>query len=128
MLVWMALDIQLFVEQKFRKDEIRRLVFALFVITALGIALVTTKRELRNDVVVETRAIQKQYKNDPDIFPGHGGVVYTSDMSVFFSVFYAIPHAPWKYLLGYEPGTMPEEDLAVYLAIKETKNLTSFQP
>ena len=128
MLVWMALDIQPFLEKKFRKNEIRRLVFALFVITALCIAIVTTKRELRNDVVVETRAIREQFKQDPDIFPGHGGVVYTSDMSVFFSVFYAIPHAPWKYLLGYEPGTMPEEDLAVYLAIKETKNLTSFEP
>ena len=50
----------------------------------------------------------------PDFFPREGGVVYAADMGAFYELFYRYPHAPWRYICGYEPGLMPQEDLVIY--------------
>lgn len=50
--------------------------------------------------------------------PDPGGVLYSSDMTVFYDTFYKNPTAPWRYVLGYEPSLMPPEDLATYIRIR----------
>jgi len=49
--------------------------------------------------------------------PEKGGVLYSSDMSVFYQTFYKNPNGDWRYILGYEPALMPDEDFKVYHAI-----------
>ena len=46
--------------------------------------------------------------------PEPGGIIYNSDMDVFYSTFYKNPTAPWRYVLGFEPGLMLPEDLEVF--------------
>lgn len=46
--------------------------------------------------------------------PDSGGTAYSNDMAFFYNTFYRNPHGPWKYVLGFEPTMMPEEDLRVY--------------
>jgi hypothetical protein len=46
--------------------------------------------------------------------PDPGGVLYSGEMRLFYALFYLIPEAPFRYVLGYEPGLMPASDLAVY--------------
>ncbi len=46
--------------------------------------------------------------------PEAGGIVYSSSMRVFFDLFYANPHADWRYILGFESGLMPPADLETY--------------
>ena len=46
--------------------------------------------------------------------PGAGGIVYSASMALFYETFFALPHAPWRYVLGFEPANMPPADLAVY--------------
>jgi hypothetical protein len=45
--------------------------------------------------------------------PDPGGVLYSGDMTLFYTLFYEMPDAPFRYVLGYEPGLMRPEDLAV---------------
>jgi hypothetical protein len=55
-------------------------------------------------------------ENNPALtgwLPDPGGIIYDSDMDVFFQTFYANPKADWKYILGFESGWMRPEDLEV---------------
>jgi hypothetical protein len=49
-------------------------------------------------------------------------------MGTFFGMFYKAPLAPWRYILGFEPGMMPFEDLAIYRKIQERPVPESFAP
>ena len=52
--------------------------------------------------------------------PGAGGIVYADAMSVFYRWYWAEPDAPWRYMLSFEPGVMPEGDLAIYRAMQRS--------
>jgi hypothetical protein len=51
-------------------------------------------------------------------FPDPGGILYSDDMMVFYEAFFDNPHAPWRYVLGFESAIMPPEDLAIYRNIQ----------
>jgi len=57
-----------------------------------------------------------------DALPGAGGILYSDDMGIFFQGIYRLPKAPWRYLLGFEPGLMPPDDLALYRAMTDRRN------
>lgn len=50
--------------------------------------------------------------------PEPGGIIYSSEMTVFYSTFFKNPNAPWRYILGFEPTFMPQEDLEIYRNIQ----------
>lgn len=60
--------------------------------------------------------------------PGDGGVVYSTDMRVFYSMYLIWPDAPWDYVLGLEQGIMPREHLAVLHEFEESGRWDTLQP
>ena len=54
--------------------------------------------------------------------PDPGGILYSDDMTLFFQGIYRLPNAPWRYLLGFEPGLMPPQDLQLYRAMTDRRN------
>jgi hypothetical protein len=61
--------------------------------------------------------------------PAPGGILYSNSMRVFYNTFFKNPHAPWRYVLGFEPALMPAEDLAVYRNIqRELASDASLEP
>jgi MFS family permease len=46
--------------------------------------------------------------------PERDGILYAADMSLFYQTFYRNPDAPWKYMVGFEPAMMPDEDFRTY--------------
>jgi len=68
----------------------------------------------------------------PDILesqlPEAGGILYFTDMSIFFAVYHRLPHAPFKYSTGFEPGIMPPEDLKVLRSLQATGALETARP
>jgi hypothetical protein len=50
--------------------------------------------------------------------PDPGGIFYNDQMSLFYHTFYKNPRADWRYILGFEPGLMPPDDLDVYRRIQ----------
>lgn len=61
--------------------------------------------------------------------PGAGGIVYSDSMDIFYQTFFKNPHAPWRYVLGFEPGFMPSDDLSIYHNIQLShREFVSFEP
>ena len=42
--------------------------------------------------------------------PQDGGIIYSNTMYCFYQHFYEYPTAKWKYVLGFEPAIMKQED------------------
>ena len=66
-----------------------------------------------------TSNLTQQYltQDNPDLngwLPEKGGILYSADMTVFYQTFFKNPNADWRYILGYEPGFMSDEDFSVY--------------
>lgn len=56
--------------------------------------------------------------------PEPGGVAYSAEMGVFYSLFFKNPDAPWKYAVGFEPTIMLPENYRVYCEIKRSRGAT----
>jgi hypothetical protein len=55
--------------------------------------------------------------DNPDLngwLPDKGGIFYSADMAFYYQTFYKNPNADWRYVLGFEPAFMTDEDFAVY--------------
>lgn len=58
--------------------------------------------------------------------PGPGGIIYSDSMDVFYRTFYRNPNAKWRYILGFEPALMPDEDLKIFRNIQ--RNRWTYKP
>ena len=55
--------------------------------------------------------------------PDHGGILYSSQMGIFYNTFYKNPAADWRYVLGIEPAVMPDDDLKIFRDIQRYPNI-----
>ena len=115
LMVLMAGDLQLFLQSRFAEDSFKRLGLV------CGLAL-ASYAAITNDVSSRwTYNLPQQYltmAEHPDTLngwmPGKGGIFYTTDMSLFYQTFFKNPGGDWRYVLGFEPAFMMDEDFAVY--------------
>jgi hypothetical protein len=111
-LVWLALSFQEEFERFLSFNAWRRLWIT------LGLA-VATFFSITSDLGSRwTYNLTNQYltPEDPQIaswLPDKDGIIYNGDMRVFDYTFFKNPSAPWRYILGFEPGLMRPDDLAV---------------
>jgi len=126
--VWMALEFDGFIGSKVDILSLRR-VGLTFLLGAVAYLFLTTDADSRWS---GCRSLDYLSAEDPEQkpwLPGPGGIVYSDDMTVFYQMFYKNPHADWRYILGYEPGLMPPEDLAIYRNIQRNfHTCKSFEP
>jgi hypothetical protein len=111
-IIWVALEFQAHLEKHLPFDSVRRIFLTLAVAAAAFIGF-TTDRDGR---WTENLTVEYITPENPDLagwLPEPGGVIYNSDMDVFFTTFYKNPAAPWRYVLGFEPGLMLPENLEV---------------
>jgi hypothetical protein len=125
-LVWLALELQDFLETTSASVAARRLAVAaaagltcLLAITADG-----GGRWSRTDATFwpALRAEAAPF------LPAPGGILYSDEMRLFYQLFYRQPKAPWRYQVGYEPGLMPPPDLEVYRGILRARTTQAFAP
>jgi hypothetical protein len=112
-IVWVALELQEHFERHLTFNSARRLFVTLGI--AAGVFLgFTSDRESRWTANLTTEFLMP---DNPDLagwLPEPGGIIYNSDMDVFFQTFYKNPVADWKYILGFESGLMLPENLKVF--------------
>jgi hypothetical protein len=61
--------------------------------------------------------------------PEGDGIFYNADMAFFYNTFYKNPRANWRYILGFEPALMPEEDLKIRRNMQWNHfDLASYEP
>ncbi|MDX2108674.1 MAG: hypothetical protein SFY80_00375 [Verrucomicrobiota bacterium] len=73
-------------------------------------------------------ALATSMTNDPQTaqwLPGAEGVVYATDMRVFYNLFFLFPNEKWHYAPGFEPGLMPPADARIYRAWRETGDVAA---
>jgi hypothetical protein len=111
-ILWLAGELEVHFEQGVEFDSARRLFITLCL--AAGVYLgFTSDRDGRWTENLTTEFLSPENPAQAGWLPDAGGIIYNSDMDVFFQTFYKNPHAPWRYALGFEPGLMLPEDLAV---------------
>ena len=113
LMVVAAGDLQAFIQSRLAADSFRRLGLA------AGLALICFLCLTSDAGGRWTNNLTQQYltPDNPDVkgwLPEKGGVLYSSDMTVFYQTFYKNPHGDWRYMLGFEPALMPAEDFATY--------------
>ncbi|MGB7748268.1 MAG: hypothetical protein WBN75_13385 [Verrucomicrobiia bacterium] len=106
-------DLQLLLQARFPADSFKRLALA------GGLAGMTFLAITNDGGSRWTSNLTQQYltQDNPDLngwLPEKGGILYSSDMTVFYQTFFKNPNADWRYILGYEPGFMSDEDFSVY--------------
>jgi hypothetical protein len=118
LMVLMACDLQLLLEARFAADSLKRL--GLVCGLALTAYAVTT-----NDVGSRwTSTLTEQYLSvaeHPELegwMPDNGGIFYSVDMTLFYETFFKNPNADWRYILGFEPTLMTDEDFKVYHSVR----------
>jgi hypothetical protein len=50
--------------------------------------------------------------------PDPGGIFYSAQMELFYDTFYRNPTGGWRYILGFEPALMPEDDRKIFRRIQ----------
>jgi hypothetical protein len=109
-MVWVALELQEHFENHLSFDSARRLIVTLGI--AAGVFLgFTSDRESRWTANLTTEYLTPDTPGVAGWLPGDGGIIYNSDMDVFFPTFFKNPTADWRYILGFEPGLMRPDDL-----------------
>ena len=116
LMVLLACDLQLLLASRLAFDSFRRLALAggLALIAFLSLTVDAGSRWTAN--------LTQQYlsADNPDLqgwLPEKDGILYASDMTIFYQTIYQNPHGDWRYILGFEPTLMPAEDYETYLKI-----------
>jgi hypothetical protein len=111
--LWVALELQQWFVARIPADSLKRLVLTLFVVSAAYVAA-TSDRAGRWTWNLTTEYLTPENADVEGWLPEPGGIIYSTDMGVFYRTFFKNPHAPWRYILGFESTFMPEEDLAIH--------------
>ena len=118
-----ALEIQDALEHR---DQSRASAAPLLVIGAAALLLVSTRADVEQRWSDKRGRLFLSQENPTHRawLPDPGGIAYSADMGVFYSLFFANPTGQWRYVLGFEAALMRDEDYAVYTAIMASQGLT----
>jgi len=110
--IWMAQEFNDALEEKIKAQSVERVLLSLAVAGVLFIAVTNdiNSRWTRN---LSTEYLSLDNPNQRGWLPNEGGIIYSSDMKIFYDTFYKNPRANWRYILGPEATLMPAEDLAI---------------
>lgn len=115
LLVWLALQIDAALAARVPAGDWRR-------VAACGLACIALFHAMTSDRgsrYSSNLSVQRFNLADPEQaawLPEPGGILYSTDMGVFYRTFWANPSAPWRYAFGFEAGLMTDENLAVFRA------------
>jgi hypothetical protein len=125
-LVWVALEIQDALEQAQTADRRERLAWALA--PALAVYLATASDIGGRWSTPNTAYVPLLVPSAAAALPDPGGILYTDDLGLFFTTFFRRPMAPWRYMVGFEPGLMPVEDREILRVIQRERTPEAFAP
>jgi len=110
LLVWMALQVQDLIETESAVDAIGR---GTAVALLCAVFFISTTSDISGRW---TNCLEVEYmmQDDPELagwLPEKDGIIYSTNMDVFYETFFKNPRAPWRYVLGFEPTFMQADDL-----------------
>ena len=126
--VWLTLEFQEYLESVLDRASYKRILLAAL-LAMTSVILVTSDFESRWSRNHPALVLSPSDAKLAQWLPEDGGIFYSPRMYLFYETFFRFPKANWRYMLGFEPGMMPPEDLAIYRNI-QSANFTaaSFEP
>ena len=115
-LVWMAQEFQDVFEKYIKEFSSKRIVTAAILAFVL-FAAVTCDTDSRWTSNLTIEYLSADDPGQAPWLPDSGGIIYSSNMSIFYQTFFKNPHAPWRYILGWEQTFMPKDDYEIYSKI-----------
>lgn len=116
-LLWVALELQHMFRRWIAEDSFKRVLLTL-IVAAAAYTAATSDRGGRWTWNLTLEYLSEQDEEMAEWLPEPGGILYSSDMGVFYRTFFKNPTAPWRYILGFESTFMPEDDLAIHRNIQ----------
>ncbi|MGD0745165.1 MAG: hypothetical protein ABSA45_08415 [Verrucomicrobiota bacterium] len=113
LMVLVTCDLQLLLQGRFAMDSFKRLGLTCGLALAAYLCLTSDLNSRWSATLVN----QYLTADNPDLkgwMPEKGGVFYSADMTLFYQTFFKNPKGDWRYMLGFEPAWMPQEDFEVY--------------
>jgi hypothetical protein len=126
LLVWASLELQAALDELAPRRRQRLTAAALAALVAL--ITLTANIEGRWGSGLDPALAGVGRPERAHLLPRAGGILYSDDMRLFFDLFYRMPEAPWRYVVGYEPGLMLPEDLEVYRQAHVRRTTEGFAP
>jgi hypothetical protein len=116
-MAWIALEFQEAIRDKLSNLSWRRI---LLTVALLGTIYLSVTNDAGSRWTSNLNRVYLSLNNSKHAawLPEPGGIVYSDSMHIFYTTFFQNPHAPWRYILGFEPAIMPQEDLSVYRMIQ----------
>ncbi|HXD01512.1 MAG TPA: hypothetical protein VN048_19405, partial [Verrucomicrobiae bacterium] len=116
-LVWLALQFEQLMTGAWAANSLKCLVAAVFL---AGPFFLDATNDLDRRY---SRSADEAFLDatDPSLrgwLPEGNGIFYSSTMAFYYSTFYANPQADWRYIVGFEPALMPDDDLQIYRSIQ----------
>lgn len=126
--VWLALEFQDYFESIMDRASPKRILLTVGLAVS-AVILVTSDSDNRWSHNHPALALSPQDKELAPWLPGDGGIIYNDRMWLFYEPFYEFPHANWRYVVGFEPGIMPAEDLTIFRNIQSSnRSVSSYTP
>ncbi len=113
LMVLIAVDLQPLLERQLAFRSLPRLALT----AGLGVTLYLTATcdvQSRWTGSLITQNLNPEIRGLAGWLPDRGGIFYAADMGFFYQTFYQNPRAEWRYMVGFEPIFMPDEDFATY--------------
>lgn len=121
LMVLLAFDLQLLLQTRLAAGSFKRLALTCGLAGTLYLA-VTNDIDARWTSALRQDNLTWQYlrPDNPQLagwFPEKGGIFYSASMDFFYQAFFKNPNGDWRYLLGFEPALMPDDDFAIFRRI-----------
>jgi hypothetical protein len=117
LMVLIACDLQLLLQSRFAVDSFKRLALVGALAAAAFLAITNDGGRRWTDNLTQQYLTPAEHPELNGWMPEKGGILYSAEMTIFYQTFFKNPDGDWRYILGYEPGFMPDEDFKVYHSV-----------
>jgi len=115
--VWMAVSYDELFAQLWPKNAPGRLLACGCIVLPLFLTSTSDQNQRYTHSLRDTFLDASQ----PDLkgwMPDSGGIFYSAQMSFFYNTFFKNPRGDWRYMVGFEPALLPEDDLKTLRGIQ----------
>jgi hypothetical protein len=116
-LVWLAIQFEETMKGWWNNVSFKRIVIGLLIAVPLFLQS-TSDLDRRYTLNLEDVFLDGSDASLRGWLPGDNGVFYSADLNFFYNTFFKNPRANWRYVLGFEPALMPDEDRKIFRQIQ----------